>query len=176
MKKTIIVLLVTVLCATTAFASVRIGVSAMANASVGKILPMVEEKDFQAIKEEALKDSEITARASLDFLNLDLGVEAGARLSDETVIPIVKVYGGVKVPVLKVLELGAGVGYRLEFGDGNYAKDLYWRFSGGVKLGSIWLEGIATLPIMDNEDIKDMFNFGAKAGSARLGVGLGIKL
>lgn len=176
MKKTIIVLLVAVLCSTTAFASVRIGVSAMANAPLRVMFPMVKEKNYEALKEEVLKDSEITARASLDLMNLDFGLEAGVRLLDETVVPVVKVYGGVKVPVLKALELGAGVGYRLEFGDGNYARDLYWRFSGGVCLGPVWLEGIATMPIMDDENIKDMLNFGAKAGSARLGIGLGIKL
>lgn len=175
MKKTIIVLLMAVLCITTAFATVRVGVSAMTNTPLDAMLLSLKEEDYEALKENLLKDSEITANASFSLLNLEVGLDAGVRLQEEIVVPLVKVYGGVKVPVLKVLRLGGAVGYRLEFSENEPVKELYWRFSGGLELGPIWLDAIVTLPIVEDEGISNAFNFGTKAHSAHLGVGLGIK-
>lgn len=175
MKKTIIVLFMAVLCVTTAFATVRVGVSVMTNTPLDAMLLSLKEEDYEALKENLLKDSEITANASFSLLNLEVGLNTGVRLQEEIVVPLVKVYGGVKVPVLKVLSLGGGVGYHLEFSENEPVKELYWRFSCGLELGLIWLDAIATLPIVEDEGITNAFNFGEKANSAHLGVGLGIK-
>lgn len=178
MKKTIIVLVMVALCATV-FASVRVGANVTLGAPFGTLSSYIEEEDYEAIKEEALKNSEITAKAELDVFCINLGAEGGVWIQGKEITPILKAYGGIKTTVLGFIEIGAGAGYRFVFTkDGNYEKGLYWRVSGGVKIGSLSLEAVASLPveIKTQEDLENAFNFGSNLNSVQLGVGLGIKI
>lgn len=178
MKKTIVVLVMVALCATI-FASVSIGANVVLGAPFSTLSSYIEEENYEAIKEEAFKNSEITAKLEVDVLCLNLGIEGGVWVQDEKTIPIIKAFGGIKTTVLGFIEIGGGAGYRFAFTqDDNYERDLYWRLSGGVKLGSLSLEGVATLPVgLKNEkDLESSFNFGSNLGSVQLGIGLGIQI
>jgi hypothetical protein len=175
MKKTILVLVMVALCAAV-FASVRVGANVMFGSSLKTMSSLTKEMQYATLQKEALKNCEVTAKLSVDIVGLDFGLEGGAVLQEGKTIPVIRGYGCIKASILGLIEVGGGAGGRLVFTEnGNYEKELYFRFSGGIKLDSLVLEGVATLPL-DPKDIKSSFDFKANADSIRLGVGLGIKI
>lgn len=176
MKRTIVFIALAVFVACSAFATVRIGASAVAGPTWNTIAGRIEGDHVMTLFEEIGDDFEAFGQVRFMQSGIGIGIEGGASVKDGEARPLARLYAGFDAKVLKCLEVGVAFGCQMRFHENEYEDNLFWRLSGGLDIGPVTLELFEILPIPKDPKLEQVFNFGTASLDAQFGIGLGINI
>lgn len=173
MKK--IVLILAILCVmTSAFCVMQINVIGSFNEPVVDLYDKFSENP-SAIIESAKSNFEAGLQFRFVEQGFDLGVESAVSAKNEQYSPVVRVFGGLNVPLFGFINLGNAIGYEINFSEGGYTHNPFYRFSGGIGLGILDMEIYAIMPVTFDNGLTEALNVGNLAHDAKIGVAMGVQ-